>query len=121
MNLIRNAIALLVSVAVAAIAGCSHRGSTSITGPDGQQWYAVTCSHGMHNCWEEASDLCPHGYETADSSQNTSTAAYASGGTFIAGPVHRGEMLIRCARKALQPVVTAAEGSSEPPPPPPDR
>lgn len=67
-----------------------------MVGPDGQQWYAITCSHGADNCWEEAQERCPNGYVTDKDHQATTTEAFGSSHSFTAHPAHKGQLLVKC-------------------------
>jgi hypothetical protein len=89
-------LALVVVAASSTTLGCSHRDSRPIVGPDGRQAYAVTCSHGADNCWEEAAERCPHGYTTQNDDQKMGTVAVGSSSSLVALPAQRGAMLIEC-------------------------
>jgi hypothetical protein len=69
-----------------AFVGCSH--VTPVKGPDGQEWVAVSCSHGAKNCWKTAGEFCPLGYDTADEVQSTRG--------FLFFKHQTNEMLIHC-------------------------
>ena len=70
-----------------ATVACSHA-ATPVKGPDGQEWVAITCSHGAKSCWEEAGQFCPLGYETADEVQSSHG--------FLVFKHQQNEMLVRC-------------------------
>src|SRR6185437_15192043 len=86
MNRILVACFTLTSLALAA-AGCSQS-VTPVRGPDGQEWVAVSCSHGEKNCWQAAGEACPLGYDKADE-------AHSSRG-FLFFRRQTNEMLIHC-------------------------
>ena len=87
----------VLSLLLASLSGCSNRDSRPVTGPDGKQWLAVTCTDGADNCWKEAAERCPRGYVTADSHHSTTTSAIgAPSGGLVAYPSEQGQMLIRC-------------------------
>jgi hypothetical protein len=71
------------------IAGCSEHDLTPLKGPDGQEWVAISCTHGAKNCWKAAGDFCPGGYIAADEVQSTTRH-------FLFSTHTRDEMLIRC-------------------------
>ena len=68
--------------------GCSKADLTPVKGPDGQEWVAISCSHGAKNCWKAAAEFCPNGYENADEVQTTHG--------FLFAKHTRNEMLVRC-------------------------
>src|SRR5215472_17159217 len=71
--------------------------STPVNGPDGEPgWHRIECRHDESSCEEEASDLCPHGYVTANRSGHVGLAAYASNVTGYSAPTFHGHMLIKC-------------------------
>jgi hypothetical protein len=72
------------------VGGCASARLTPVKGPDGQEWVAISCSHGTTSCWEAAADVCPSGYETVDEVQTTHG--------FLFAKHSREEMLIRCTR-----------------------
>jgi hypothetical protein len=83
----RFALVLLV-ISGSLLFGCSSTHLTPVKGPDGQEWVAISCSHGAKNCWKAAADFCPIGYETADEVQSTHG--------FLFMKHSRDEMLIHC-------------------------
>jgi hypothetical protein len=86
--LMRNLILASLLVSGLLVLGCSRAELSPIKGPDGQEWVAITCSHGAQNCWKAAADFCPNGYETADEVQSTHG--------FLVFKHTKGELLARC-------------------------
>ena len=84
----RNLIIASLLVSGLFVLGCSRAELSPIKGPDGQEWVAITCSHGAQNCWKAAADFCPNGYETADEVQSTHG--------FLLFKHTRDELLARC-------------------------
>lgn len=89
-------LALIVS-AVIVVVGCGTR-ATRVNGPDGQgTWYSITCKRSRANCLEKASEVCPGGYDTENSSDQ-------KGIKFDNNPVtgasvqstYDGQMLVKC-------------------------
>jgi hypothetical protein len=91
-----------------AIAGCSQHDLTPLKGPDGQEWVAISCTHGAKNCWKAAGDFCPGGYVAADEVQSTTHG-------FLFSSHMRDEMLIRC--KAPEANAEPQQHASRPTPP----
>jgi hypothetical protein len=74
--------------------------STPVKGPDGRPgWYSIECRHDELRCEDEAGDVCPQGYVTANRSGYeglVSSASYLTGYTV---PTFHGHMLIKCDEK----------------------
>ena len=115
MFTLRNAAALVFAVVSIGSVACSYRDSRPMSGPDGRQWLAVTCSHGEDNCWQEAAERCPRGYVTADKAGGITEGAFATNGTLVTFPQQRGQMLIQC----REPQVASMTPVPPPPPAPP--
>lgn len=77
------AVALLVSGCI--FAGASH----SAAGPD---TWAISCKRKKANCYEEAAEVCPRGYDVLD--QESRPGFYAD--RTVAVSTYSGDMLIRC-------------------------
>lgn len=75
---------------------CSHSDHTTVVGPDGQPWIAVTCSHGAQNCWREAGEVCPAGYVKADEAASSGEVAVSDNTGGHALPTQHNQMLIQC-------------------------
>jgi hypothetical protein len=93
--------AVLLLALSSAIVACEGAESRPVNGPDGEGgWYTITCRHDMGNCEEEAGNLCPHGYVTADADESEHPVAFStynqSGGTTYVGHKFRGHMLVKC-------------------------
>jgi hypothetical protein len=101
LSVMNRVICSFFAVSFLAVAGCSHA-VTPVKGPDGQEWVAISCSHGAKNCWKAAGEFCPLGYETADEVQSSRG--------FLFFKHDKDEMLVRC--KA--PVNVAAASSPRP-------
>ena len=86
----RTLITLIACALFVSLVACSHNEVTLVRGPDGQAWYGIACSHGAKNCWNTAGDVCPGGYETAESHE------VVGGGFLFFGHHERGDMLIHC-------------------------
>jgi len=87
---VRRIIAVVASALVLSLVACTREEVMVVRGPDGHDWYGITCSHGAKNCWGVAGEMCPGGYETAESHETT------GGGFLMFGHHERGDMLIRC-------------------------
>jgi hypothetical protein len=85
--------ALLVTV----LAACAPAASEQVRGPDGtMNWYSVTCRRNQANCYEEAGDICPRGYDVADSGGQSGVYMQANRYGATATPTYSGHMLVRC-------------------------
>jgi len=72
-------------------------GATSkpVNGPDGEPgWYSISCRRDESNCIEEAGNVCPNGYVTADAGGHEGFYVNAQAG--LATSTYRGHMLIKC-------------------------
>jgi len=96
---------LVVVAALLACAGASHEA----VGPD---TYSIDCKRSASNCYEEAGDVCPNGFDVLDAqgqrgavaftnstanaygSANGATAYGSSTTTLV--PTYKGSMLVRC-------------------------
>lgn len=83
------------------LAACEEAESRPVNGPDGEGgWYTVSCRHDMGTCEEEAGNICPHGYVTADESESERPVAFSTynqyGGSTYVGHKYHGHMLIKC-------------------------
>lgn len=82
----------LVAAALLACAGASHE----IVGPG---TYSVSCKRNQSNCWKEASEVCPSGYDIIDGQGHESAFinrnVYTGEATGVT-PVYSGEMLVKC-------------------------
>jgi hypothetical protein len=103
----RRLASLLFTVIAIGSVACSYRDSRPMTGPDGRQWLAVTCTHGADNCWQEAADRCPRGYVTAEQDHSTTPGTFGNGGTLVTVTQQRGEMLIQCREPPVAPPAPA--------------
>lgn len=78
------------------LSGCADARSARVRGPDERDsWLEVTCRQQQRNCYDEAAQRCPMGYEVA---QNK--------GRYDAGtdvPLYSGYMLVRCKAPAVVP------------------
>jgi len=101
---------ILLSLIVPAVfgLGCSKADLTPVRGPDGQEWVAISCSHGARSCWEAAAEFCPNGYESADEVQTTHG--------FLFAKHTRDEMLVHC--RAPQAAAGPVRAPSQPVPVP---
>jgi hypothetical protein len=70
--------------------GCARSEVTSVKGPDGQEWLAISCKDNAQNCWRAAGEVCAGGWETA------SEVSSQSHGFLFFGRHMRDEMLVRC-------------------------
>lgn len=71
--------------------------SKKVVGPDGREWYAITCHRTQMNCVEEAGNLCPSGYDSDRESGGSTPFAIDNGvGGTTKGSTYKGEMLVRC-------------------------
>ncbi|HEX8791631.1 MAG TPA: hypothetical protein VF765_11825 [Polyangiaceae bacterium] len=75
--------------------------SDRVRGPDGDWWWSISCHRSQSECWEEASEDCPHGYITADETGHTGgavavTNTYGNTALTTVHNTYRGEMLIKC-------------------------
>lgn len=90
-------IVITIFVLILTACGASHR---QVRGPDGKDWFIISCKRNHTNCLEEAGDVCSTGYDVADSSGSNGTFSYASvnqyGGYAYTVPTYRGQMIIRC-------------------------
>jgi hypothetical protein len=87
------------AVVALALAACGAE-SEQVRGPDGSMnWYAVSCRRDPANCYEEAGDLCPHGYVTVDQGSEQGAAVSRFGDSAIITPTFHGHMLIKCKGK----------------------
>jgi hypothetical protein len=91
----------IAALFVMVTAACEPASSEQIRGPDGtMHWYSVECRRSQSNCYEEAADRCPHGYEVADqgghSGTSVSTNSNRWASTTVVTPTYNGHMLIRC-------------------------
>jgi hypothetical protein len=82
------------------LVGCGAS-STPVNGPDGEPgWYSISCKRDQTNCEEEAGQVCPHGYVTANAGGQHGTflmANWSGGhGSAFAAPTYQGHMLIKC-------------------------
>jgi hypothetical protein len=86
------------SLIVLAIASCNRASSRPVITPGGEQGFAINCRGDQNNCFEEAGDVCPGGYDIVDDSQGTTgvqiTSGYASG--ISVDKKFAGRMLITC-------------------------
>jgi hypothetical protein len=84
---------LLVVSVLLACAGSSHEA----VGPD---TYAIDCKRSPSNCYEEAGQACPDGFDVLDSQGQHGAVAIANtyGSTTNATvvPTYKGSMLVRC-------------------------
>jgi hypothetical protein len=81
---------------VGALVGC-HASHDQVRGPDGTtDWYSIECKRNQGNCYEEAGDVCPNGYDIADAGGHSGTYVHADQSGVVAVPTYRGHMLIKC-------------------------
>jgi hypothetical protein len=89
-------VCLLVATVTALLVGCVVAGATPMNGPDGQPgWFSIWCKTEQKNCVRKSAEVCPHGYELVDMSENAGTTfvAYRSGYVY---PIYRGYIVIQC-------------------------
>jgi len=94
---------------VVALVGCTVR-AYPVSGPDGTQWWSITCSQGQDNCWRKAGQLCPGGYITESesmASRATGVGMTNTGHTVAVAANKSGQMLIKC--RTTQPVPNCPE------------
>jgi hypothetical protein len=89
--------------ALLAVLACGGPAATSrqIRGPDGQDnWVAIVCKGVQMNCYARAGEVCPMGYEVADSEGHEGQASSGFANSYYAvyksGHTYAGELLIRC-------------------------
>ena len=85
-------LSLTVACLVAACASAEQ-----VRGPDGtMNWYSIDCRRSQSYCEEKAGEVCPQGYDVANSSGHTGTFVQVTqfGGT--ATPTYNGHLMIRC-------------------------
>lgn len=60
--------------------------------------YSIECKRKQSNCWKEAAEVCPNGYDQIDGSQRSGTylATNTQTGAVTAIPTFNGEMLVKC-------------------------
>ena len=86
----------LVGIVMLAFGGCGGS-SDQIRGPDGtMNWYSIECKRSQANCYEEAGEVCPNGYDVADQGGQSGTYVQANQNGATAIPIYRGHMLIKC-------------------------
>jgi hypothetical protein len=85
-----------LALAAAFLIGCLPATSYPVRGPDGSEWWVVSCRRSQANCWREAGKRCPGGYDIADQSERDSTVLVANQYSATMVPVHRGELLVHC-------------------------
>lgn len=85
---------LLLCVAV--LLACAGASSTQI----GKDTFSIECKRNRGNCYEEAAEVCPNGFEMLDGSESSGVYAvansYGKTTTVTAVPIYKGEMLVRC-------------------------
>lgn len=54
------------------LSGCSTIKPLSISGPSGKQGYSMDCVSGTPQCFVQAGQLCPNGYDIIDHSKTNS-------------------------------------------------
>jgi hypothetical protein len=78
------------------LASCADARSSRARGPDDRGgWLEVTCRQQQRNCYEEAAQRCPMGYEVA-----RNKGRYDAGNDV---PLYSGYMLVRCKAPANSP------------------
>src|SRR5271165_4625092 len=86
----------LAATVTALLVGCSHSSATPVNGPDGQPgWFNVSCKGDKGNCDKKSDEVCPHGYELVDMSENAGTRFTSYKSAYVV-PDYRGYMLIKC-------------------------
>lgn len=77
---------------------CNRASSRAVTMPSGEQGFAIKCRGDQTNCFEEAGELCPRGYDIVEDSRGTTgvqvTGGYAAG--ISVDKKFAGQMLITC-------------------------
>jgi hypothetical protein len=75
----------------ALLAGCTHASSTEIR----SGVYHVECNgQSANDCYEEARDVCPRGYDVTDSSGGNEVRSNLFNGAPVF--IHHGELTVRC-------------------------
>lgn len=97
---------LVVAITLLACAGASHE----LVGPG---MYAIDCKRSASNCYEEAGDVCPSGFDIADAQNQQGAVSWTTFGENYANtlviPTYKGQMLIRChANRVIRPNASAA-------------
>lgn len=70
--------------------GCSSVSKIQL--PNGEQGFYVKCPRSVQNCYEKATEVCPHGYRVMDKTDNSTFIT--NGGNFT--PVKKFEMMVQC-------------------------
>lgn len=85
---------------LAILLACAGSQSSRVIGPDGKVWISITCRRSQNNCWEEASEQCPRGYDIGDANGQDGTVYVSNynryGGTTIPVHTYRGSLMIHC-------------------------
>src|SRR4051794_521735 len=64
--------ALVPGVFLLALTGCQTLAPmAAITLPDGTKGYAASCDSTMVRCYQQASRVCPHGYDVKENNENS--------------------------------------------------
>jgi hypothetical protein len=83
---------------ILSVVACSSY-SVPVNGPTPGTWYSVECKRSQANCQAEAGNVCPNGYDVADSSGQSGNFAYWNQSSGFVVPTYTGTMLIRCRSK----------------------
>lgn len=77
------------------VSGCTT--SEPLTSPNGLPGFSVDCSAGRwSDCYEEASQLCPHGYVVIDRVGDTDTLVSETDGDLSFQTMASRELMIEC-------------------------
>jgi hypothetical protein len=81
-----------------ALFSCNRASSRPITTPSGERGFAIRCRGDQTNCFEEAGEVCPRGYDILEDARDTSgvqiTSGYATG--ISVDKKFSGQMLVKC-------------------------
>jgi hypothetical protein len=89
-------VCLLMATVTALLVACIDASATPVNGPDGQPgWFNIWCKGEQKNCDKKSGEVCPHGYDLVDVSENTDTTVVANHSGYIF-PNYRGTMVIKC-------------------------
>lgn len=79
------------------LAGCVSSEPTVL--PNGQRGQIVSCpglANSMADCWKEAAEVCPRGYDVVGTDAESATAYSATPGYAFGGSVMHRAIMVRC-------------------------
>jgi hypothetical protein len=85
--------AAALALAVSACASSAHTWLSADTA-------SISCKRNAANCYEEASAVCPRGFDVLDSQGKQGAVAWSNAYATTVAPTYDGQMLIRCRKPA---------------------